>query len=99
MKTYEEYAAECPLVAILRGITPDEIEPVCDALYDGGIRLLEITLCLSLHGIPHQMLTSEIDPQCKLPIAESFMAQKGEIPSGAAVRFTQPNFASHLACH
>lgn len=44
MKTYEEYAAECPLVAILRGITPDEIEPVCDALYDGGIRLLEITL-------------------------------------------------------
>lgn len=44
MKSYEDYAAECPLVAILRGITPAEIEPVCDALYEGGIRLLEITL-------------------------------------------------------
>ncbi len=44
MKSYEEYAAECPLVSILRGITPDEIEQVCDALYEGGIRLMEITL-------------------------------------------------------
>ena len=44
MKTYEEYAAECPLVAILRGVKLEETEAVCDALYDGGIRLLEITL-------------------------------------------------------
>ncbi len=44
MKTFEEFAAECPLVAILRGIKPDETEAVCDALYDGGVRLLEITL-------------------------------------------------------
>jgi len=44
MKTYEEYAAECPLVAILRGVKLEETEAVCDALYDGGIRLLEITM-------------------------------------------------------
>ncbi|MBO4633474.1 MAG: 2-dehydro-3-deoxy-6-phosphogalactonate aldolase [Lentisphaeria bacterium] len=44
MKTFEDYAAECPLVAILRGVKPGEIEAVCDALYEGGIRLLEITL-------------------------------------------------------
>ncbi|MBQ9336153.1 MAG: 2-dehydro-3-deoxy-6-phosphogalactonate aldolase [Lentisphaeria bacterium] len=44
MKTFEEFAAECPLVAILRGIKPEETEAVCDALYDGGVRLLEITL-------------------------------------------------------
>jgi len=44
MKSYEEFAAECPLVAILRGVRTEEIETVCDALYDGGIRLLEITL-------------------------------------------------------
>ncbi|MBO4648808.1 MAG: 2-dehydro-3-deoxy-6-phosphogalactonate aldolase [Lentisphaeria bacterium] len=44
MRSYEEFAAECPLVAILRGIRTGEVEKVCDALYDGGIRLLEITL-------------------------------------------------------
>ena len=44
MKTFEEFAAECPLVSILRGIKPDEVEAVCDALHDGGIRLLEITM-------------------------------------------------------
>jgi len=44
MKSFDEYAAECPLVAILRGVETTEIEAVCDALYEGGIRLLEITL-------------------------------------------------------
>lgn len=44
MKSFESYAAECPLVAILRGIKPEETEAVCDALYDGGVRLLEITM-------------------------------------------------------
>ena len=33
---------ECPLIAILRGITPEETEQVCDVLYKNGIRLLEI---------------------------------------------------------
>lgn len=36
--------AELPLVAILRGITPDEIIPVCDALIQVGFRLIEIPL-------------------------------------------------------
>ena len=35
---------ECPLIAILRGITPEETEQVCDVLYKNGIRLLEIPL-------------------------------------------------------
>lgn len=33
-----------PLVAILRGITPDEAVPVCEALVDNGFRFLEVTL-------------------------------------------------------
>ena len=31
------------IVAILRGCDPEHIEPVAAALYEGGIRLLEIT--------------------------------------------------------
>ncbi len=44
MKSFEECLKECPLVAILRGITPGEVEDVCDVLYESGVRLLEITL-------------------------------------------------------
>lgn len=35
---------EHKIVAILRGMPPKEIMPVADALYAGGIRILEITL-------------------------------------------------------
>lgn len=34
----------CPLVAILRGILPEEVEPTCRALAEEGINLLEIPL-------------------------------------------------------
>lgn len=36
--------AECPLVAILRGIAPAEAEAVGDALVDAGFRLIEVPL-------------------------------------------------------
>ncbi len=41
---FEAYRAKCPIVAILRGITPPEVPAVCDALYEAGILLLEIPL-------------------------------------------------------
>lgn len=41
---FEKFMAECPLVAILRGITPAEVPAVCDVLFDNGIKLLEIPL-------------------------------------------------------
>lgn len=34
----------CPLIAILRGITPGEIIPVCDVLLDAGFRAIEVPL-------------------------------------------------------
>jgi 2-dehydro-3-deoxyphosphogalactonate aldolase len=36
--------AECPLVAIIRGVTPDEAEAIGDALYGAGIRIVEVPL-------------------------------------------------------
>jgi 2-dehydro-3-deoxyphosphogalactonate aldolase len=35
---------ECPLVAIIRGVTPDEAEAIGEALYEGGIRVIEVPL-------------------------------------------------------
>ena len=43
-KTLDEALETLPLVAILRGITPEEVENVCDALVDAGFRLIEIPL-------------------------------------------------------
>lgn len=38
------YLDQCPLVAIIRGVTPDEVEAVGDAIYEGGIRIIEVPL-------------------------------------------------------
>src|SRR5438874_7376049 len=38
------YLGECPLVAIVRGVTPDEAEGIGEAVYDGGIRIIEVPL-------------------------------------------------------
>ncbi|HWJ37144.1 MAG TPA: 2-dehydro-3-deoxy-6-phosphogalactonate aldolase [Sphingomicrobium sp.] len=40
----DHYIAECPLVAIVRGITPDEADRIGDAIYEGGIRIIEVPL-------------------------------------------------------
>jgi len=40
----QHYLDECPLVAILRGVTADEAEAIGEAAYEGGIRMLEVPL-------------------------------------------------------
>ena len=38
------YFDECPLIAIIRGVTPDEAEAVGQAIFDAGIRIIEVPL-------------------------------------------------------
>ena len=42
--TLVEALAECPVAAILRGVTPEEIESIAGALYAAGIRVVEVPL-------------------------------------------------------
>ena len=40
----ERRLGECPLVAIIRGVTPEEVEAIGAALYEAGIRIIEVPL-------------------------------------------------------
>lgn len=39
-----QYLDQCPLVAIVRGVTSDEAEAIGEAIYEGGIRIIEVPL-------------------------------------------------------
>lgn len=38
------HLGECPLIAIVRGIAPDDAEAIGEAVYEGGIRIVEVPL-------------------------------------------------------
>ena len=40
----KQYLAECPLVAIIRGVKADEAEAIGEAIFKGGIRIIEVPL-------------------------------------------------------
>ena len=40
----QSHLGQCPLVAIIRGVTPAEAEAIGDAIYEGGIRIIEVPL-------------------------------------------------------
>jgi 2-dehydro-3-deoxyphosphogalactonate aldolase len=44
MMRFEDAAKACGIVAILRGVTPDEVAGIGDALHDAGIRVVEVPL-------------------------------------------------------
>jgi 2-dehydro-3-deoxyphosphogalactonate aldolase len=44
MTDFDRALSDCPLIAILRGITPEECEAVAAALVDEGFRIIEVPL-------------------------------------------------------
>lgn len=44
LAAFDAAFAQCPLIAILRGVLPDEVEAIGDALVDAGFTLIEVPL-------------------------------------------------------
>jgi len=40
----KSYLGQCPLVGIIRGVTPDQAEAIGEAIFDAGIRIIEVPL-------------------------------------------------------
>ncbi len=43
-EVFESYFSQCPLVAIIRGVEPAEAADIAQALFEGGIRIVEVPL-------------------------------------------------------
>jgi len=44
VERFTEHLAACPLIAIVRGMRPDEADAVGEALFEAGIRIIEVPL-------------------------------------------------------
>ena len=44
IEQFDRFFTQSPLIAILRGVKPDEVEAIGEALYEGGIRIIEVPL-------------------------------------------------------
>jgi len=44
VEDFRRYFDECPLIAIIRGVTPADARETADALFEAGIRIIEVPL-------------------------------------------------------
>ena len=72
------YLDECPLVAIIRGISPDEAEAIGEAICEGGIRIIEVPLNSPDPLKSIELLAKRFGERCWSVPAQSFSCEQVE---------------------
>lgn len=88
----DTYLKDLPLIAILRGVTPDEIVPVGRALYDAGFRVIEIPLNSPQPFESIRRLTAELGESCLIGAGTVLTeAQVAEVEAAGGRLIVSPN--------
>ncbi|MDQ7914319.1 2-dehydro-3-deoxy-6-phosphogalactonate aldolase [Pseudomonas sp. 102515] len=88
----DTYLKDLPLIAILRGVTPDEIVPVGRALYDAGFRVIEIPLNSPQPFDSIRRLTAELGESCLIGAGTVLTeAQVAEVDAAGGRLIVSPN--------
>lgn len=88
----DTYLKDLPLIAILRGVTLDEIVPVGRALYDAGFRVIEIPLNSPQPFDSIRRLTAELGDDCLIGAGTVLTeAQVAEVDAAGGRLIVSPN--------
>ncbi|WP_295516889.1 2-dehydro-3-deoxy-6-phosphogalactonate aldolase [uncultured Pseudomonas sp.] len=88
----DTYLKDLPLIAILRGVTPDEIVAVGRALYDAGFRVIEIPLNSPQPYESIRRLTAELGEDCLIGAGTVLTeAQVAEVAAAGGRLIVSPN--------
>ncbi|APQ12419.1 2-dehydro-3-deoxy-6-phosphogalactonate aldolase [Pseudomonas oryzihabitans] len=88
----DTYLKDLPLIAILRGVTPDEIVPVGRALYEAGFRVIEIPLNSPQPFDSIRRLTAELGEDCLIGAGTVLTeAQVAEVDAAGGRLIVSPN--------
>lgn len=88
----DTYLKDLPLIAILRGVTPDEIVAVGRALYDAGFRVIEIPLNSPQPFESIRRLTAELSEDCLIGAGTVLTeAQVAEVDAAGGRLIVSPN--------
>lgn len=88
----DTYLKDLPLIAILRGVTPDEIVPVGRALHDAGFRVIEIPLNSPQPYESIRRLTAELGESCLIGAGTVLTeAQVAEVDAAGGRLIVSPN--------
>ncbi len=88
----DTYLKDLPLIAILRGVTPDEIVAVGRALYDAGFRVIEIPLNSPQPYESIRRLTAELGEDCLIGAGTVLTeAQVAEVDAAGGRLIVSPN--------
>lgn len=88
----DTYLKDLPLIAILRGVTPDEIVAVGRALHDAGFRVIEIPLNSPQPYESIRRLTAELGESCLIGAGTVLTeAQVAEVDAAGGLLIVSPN--------